>query len=58
MPYGFCVAGFFLQRLHFPTTTATEELQQYEDDAVKDEYERGGETVNRDLRALVKDIHI
>lgn len=57
MPYGLSIAGSFVQCLHEPSTEMVWNQVPVEAEEIKDAYERGGEIVDRELRALVTEMY-
>lgn len=56
LPFGLSVAGSFLAILHVPMAVDCFDEISEEDD-IKMSFELGGETVDRELRALVQEIY-
>lgn len=57
-PFGFSIAASFLLFLHEPDLMTYEEFASISlVDDQHNSYERGGETINRELRGLVKEMY-
>lgn len=58
LPFGLSIAGFFLAALHDPSDMDMEVMMAWsEEEDIRDSFERGGESVDRELRALVLEIY-
>lgn len=59
LPFGYCVASTFIAILHVPLEGNMHEDMLAEDPepVIQDMLTRGGEVVDRELEALVYDIH-
>lgn len=56
LPFGLSIAASFINILHVPVEDSWSP-EQNEADEIDDAYNRGGEVVDRELRALVEDTY-